>query len=219
MVLGFGSSSSPSFGNKANGGGGGGGNGGQKDHAHDATHAEESHLESLGRRAETTDNNVDPGRVGVNAQVISTDAFLTNSLAYGMGCPTGQTSAWDRRLTGELVALHTRLRETYPTRLEDHAGRHAESWGQGVGTTDCTSVNNFLMGRFVGTGEGERRVDLGRQRGRDTQEPAHHFQFHTPTVRDRVHGAANLVAGKVRMDQDISTRGEAEFHGQTEDGH
>lgn len=182
---------------------------------------------------ETLPNNVDPARHRVNPQILSHDAFTLNSLCYGMRVPTGATSTWDRRVTPETAAFHARVLAEPQTK---HASPTRGALGRGDGEEGSTrdneevgrarydgrgqtSVNNYLLGEFAGTGEGQRQVKLGRQRGRDVEEPAHHFDNHTPTVRDRLHGGLNIVAGKIRMDQDISTRARAEFRGQTIDGH
>lgn len=180
-------------------------------------------LEAEGRQGQTVPNNVDPGRNKVNPQVISQDDFVRNSLTYGMRVPTGKTSTWDRRLTGETEEFHAAVLAKYGSTVSDHKDSHRRETlkraGTGYEQPLPTSVNNYLMGQQAETGEGEARYDLGRQRGKDTQEPAHHFNFHAPNLHDRVHGAINIAAGKVRMDQDISTRGKAEFHGETGDGH
>lgn len=182
----------------------------------------EDDLTEKGKHNQTSENNVDPGRNLVNPQVLSEDEFIRNSLTYGMPIPTGKTSTWDRRLVPETEKFHQELLKKHKgiikEHLEDHKARTKEReavYGQPL----PTSVNNYLVGHMMGTGEGESRFDLGRQRGRDVEEPAHHFSFHNPTAHDRLHGAANIVAGKIRMDQDISTRGKAEFQGKTDDGH
>lgn len=189
----------------------------QQQHQHHDTKAE-------GRDGETLDNNVDPARNPVNPQVISQSDFLRNSLTYGMNIPTGRTSTWDRPLSRETDQFHAALMKTgHKETLERHIAHHRaaiEARKGDYSTPDhATSINNFLAGEVSGLGEGASVHAEGRQRGADTQEPAHHFDFHEPTVHDRVHGAANIVAGKVRMDQDIATRGRAEFGGETIDGH
>lgn len=179
-------------------------------------------LEKQGKDGQTLDNNVDPGRNKVNPQVISSDDFIINSLSYGMRVPTGRTSTWDRRLTPETETFHRKVLEKHRGVIKDHLETHRrgmEQRAQVYGQPLSTSINNYLVGEQIGTVEGQARPDQGRQRGRDTMEPSHHDRFHNPTVHDRLHGAANIVAGKLRADQDISTRGQAEFHGQTEDGH
>ena len=161
-------------------------------------------IEKEGREGQTEENNVDPARNQVNPQVLSREDYLRNSMLYGMKIPTGATSTWDREITAETNAFLQRLPTDYEARSVEHHG--------------MTSINNFLAGEVAGTGEGPA-YEAGRQRGMDAQEPAHHFDFHEPTTHDRLHGAANIVAGKIRMDQDIETRGQAEYHGQTGDGH
>lgn len=61
------------------------------------------------------------------------------------------------------------------------------------------------------------RPDLGKPRGADPEEPAHRYETHDPTPSDRIKGAKDTIQGKIRMDQDIVSRGKAEFHGQTSD--
>lgn len=190
----------------------------------DQQHGDEAtkRLEEQGKDGQTTENNVDPARNKVNPQVISSDDFIINSLSYGMSIPTGRTSTWDRRLTPETAKFHKTVLEKNRNVMTDHIDSHRRQIEQReavYGQPLSTSINNYLAGELAGTVEGQSRPDLGRQRGRDTMEPSHHTKFHEPTVHDRLHGAANIVAGKLRADQDISTRGKAEFHGQTEDGH
>lgn len=166
----------------------------------------QSKAEAEGHKGQTTDNNIDPARKHINPQVLSQDEFARNTLTYGMPVPTGCTSTWDRRLTKETEMFHQRVAKEYSLTPTSDA-HHSK-----------TSINNYLAGQMTGTGESAAPAE-GRQRGIDVQEPAHHFAFHDPTVKDRVHGAVNVAAGTLRMDQDIATRGKAEFKGQTEDGH
>lgn len=179
-------------------------------------------LEKHDKDGQTLDNNVDPARNKVNPQVISSDDFIVNSLSYGMAVPTGRTSTWDRRLTPETEQFHKKILESHRSIISDHIDAHRrgiEQRSQVYGLSLSTSINNYLVGEHVGSVEGQPRPDQGRQRGRDTEEPSHHFGLHEPTIHDRLHGAANIVAGKIRADQDIPTRGRTEFHGQTGDGH
>lgn len=139
-----------------------------------------------------------------------------------MPIPTGKTSTWDRHLSTQNQTFHETLIESHADIIVNHVDAHrqaSEARAKDYSRPLPTSINNFLVGEHLGTGEGQNTAELGKQRGRDVEEPAHHFSFHTPTVHDRLHGGANMVAGKLRMDQDISTRGKAEFHGQTDDGH
>ncbi|BFZ57984.1 hypothetical protein PYCC9005_005042 [Savitreella phatthalungensis] len=109
-----------------------------------------------------------------------------------------------------------------PSRRQDALAMH-ERWGEGGSKA---LERHAQEARNTGSDEADpgyighadvARPDLGKPRGADPEEPAHRYEVHDPTAKDRIKGATDYLEGKARFDQDIVSKAKAEFRGETSD--